>query len=616
MRALAVLGSIALSLAAPGASEAVVLPGGLHVASQGPRYLVSRFVLEYAEPHPRHPPLASLAARSYALGRAEDGYVGPRRGGRNIWFQLDEMARQAPVPVYASGLRELCEQIVADLNARGLIGVYVAPHPEDIDPATGEDRRPAAASALRLRVHSGRVQDVRTFAADPALDNAERADRPEHRAIAQRSPVGPERSDLLDRRELDEYLARLNRHPGRFVDVVLTPTLEPGRIHLDYIVEEERPWSLYSSFSNTGPEDTEEWRQRFGFTHQQLTGLDDVLRVDYVTDGFDDIHALFATYEGLLPGALGGRRFEGLRWRLGAARTEYSSEVGVAVGLGGGVSGGAATTEIFEGETLGLELGLVQTVHQARNLFVDVGAGVRWMDVDMTNLTQFSTSMPFVIPGLLLRVESLRPRSLRYAHVTLEKSVPGLAGTSHDDFEEFEAVGGRLELDDDWLALRWDAGLRFEPGSARRRHEIELSTQGQYAFDNRLIPQEQGVAGGLYSVRGYPQSVVAGDSVFVGRAEYRHHWPLARVRNASLWSDWDLILKGFFDLGYAVSHDSGSDLPDEGSETLASVGVGIELLLRRNLSLRLDHGIALRDVDHESVESGDGETHLSAVLRY
>jgi hypothetical protein len=356
--------------------------------------------------------------------------------------------------------------------------------------------------------------------------------------------------------------------------------------------------------------------------HQQLTGLDDVLRFDYVTDGFDDIHAAFATYEGLLPAFLGGNLFEGLRWRLGAARTEYSSEVGVAVGLGGGVSGGATTTEIFEGETLGLELGLVQTVYQDRNLFVDVGAGVRWMDIDMTNLTQFSTSMPFAIPGLLLRIESLRPGSLRYAHLTLEKSVPGLAGTSSDDFEEFETVGGRLELDDDWLALRWDAGLRFAPGAryrrsaAGRRHEIELSTQGQYAFDNRLIPQEQGVAGGLYSVRGYPQSVVSGDSVFIGRAEYRYHWPLGLAASGSLWSDWDLILKTFFDLGYAVNHDAGSDLPDEGSETLSSVGVGIELLLRRNLSLRLDHGIALTDVDHERVESGDGETHLSAIVRY
>jgi hemolysin activation/secretion protein len=612
----------------------------MHAESEGPRYWVSRFALEYAEPHAAQPSLEWLAAQPYALGQGEDGYVGPRRGGRNHWFRLDEMGEQSPVPVYASGLRELAEQIVRDLNSRGLIGVYVAPHPDDIDPATGEDRRPADVTALRLRVHTGRVKAVRTFAADPSLDNAERVDRPRHRWIAERSPIRPQPragagGDLLDRKRLDEYVARLNRYPGRQVDVVLTPTLEPGRINVDYVVEEERPWSFYSSLSDTGTDRTGDWRQRFGFTRQQLFGLDDALRLDYVTDGFDDIHAFFGSYEGLMPDALGGRWFEGLRWRVGGASTEYEAKVpfGIAAGDGG------STKEIFAGKTRQLELGLAQTVYQNQSLFVDVGAGVRWMQIDTTNLTVLDARSRVLVPGITLQIENRGPGSQRYANLALESG----RGSGFDDLEE---AGGRVALDDRWLALRWDAGLRFSPGvrSWRRspgaselRHELQLSTEGQYAFDDRILPHEQGVLGGLYTVRGYPQSVVSGDSIFIARAEYRYHWPLGLSPNGFLGSDWDLILKGFLDLGYARSHEGSYmgrcqvgaddedndifqpcslDTPDSGTESLASVGVGFELMLRRNLSLRLDYGIALTELEDERTERGDTETHLSAVVRY
>jgi hemolysin activation/secretion protein len=600
-------------------AEAAVLARGAHFDTQGQRYWVSRFVLEYAEPHPAHPALDALAAHNYALGQADDGYVGPRRGGRNFWFRLDEMGQQQAVPVYASGLRELAEQIVGDLNARGLIGVYVAPNPDDIDPTTGEDKRAPAQTALRLRVYTGRVGAVRTFAADPELDNQERVDRPEHRVIAQRSPVGPQSSDLLDRKRLDEYVARLNRHQGRFVDVVLTPTLQPGRINVDYIVEEERPWSLYSSFSDTGTRDTDRWRQRFGFAHQQLTGLDDVLRVDYVTDGFDDIDAFFGSYDGLIPGT-DGTWLDGMRWRFGAARSEYSSEVFFAGGAGG-------TDEIFAGETTQLEFGIAQNVYQSGGLFVDLGAGLRWLDVDLTNLTVYDAKAKFLIPGLTLQLEDTRAGSIRYAALTLEQASSSGFSEEDDDF-------GREDLDDSWLALRWNAGIRFEPWSGRRSgggrsfvgrlHEIELSTEGQYAFDQRLIPQEQGVIGGLYTVRGYPQSLVAGDSIAIARAEYRYHIPLSLSQGSSFWSDWNLVLRSFVDMGWAINA-SGSvtgangvpiRLADDGTEQLTSIGVGAEILIRRNLSLRLDYGIALQALEDEGVDSGDSEAHLAAIVRY
>jgi hemolysin activation/secretion protein len=54
----------------------------------------------------------------------------------------------------------------------------------------------------------------------------------------------------------------------------------------------------------------------------------------------------------------------------------------------------------------------------------------------------------------------------------------------------------------------------------------------------------------------------------------------------------------------------------EHNDPLASLGVGFEVIVRRNFSLRLDYGVALLGVDTANVNSGDGELHLSALVRY
>jgi len=94
---------------------------------------------------------------------------------------------------------------------------------------------------------------------------------------------------------------------------------------------------------------------------------------------------------------------------------------------------------------------------------------------------------------------------------------------------------GRVQADDSFVVLQTNITHSFflEPMLWERgkfhslAHEIVLSGRSQYAFGNRLIPQEEEVVGGLYTVRGYPESVVAGDTIFIGSAEYRFHYPRA-----------------------------------------------------------------------------------------
>jgi len=156
-----------------------------------------------------------------------------------------------------------------------------------------------------------------------------------------------------------------------------------------------------------------------------------------------------------------------------------------------------------------------------------------------------------------------------------------------------------------------------------------VSAQGQYTTgDKRLIPELEATAGGLTSVRGYPESVVAGDSVIFGTVEYRLHIPrLLNVaapnillghqipspplmgggggfnyqpRAANSPGDWDLIWRTFSDAGYVHYNKIKLEQAGTSNAGLVGVGTGLELRLRDNVSIRADYGWPLRAV-HEAV---------------
>ncbi len=625
-------------------------PAGEHTKSDGPRYWVGKVHLAYANEHPLQPPIGLLIDANYALGRASDGYVGARRGGKNVWFHLTELGAAEPVPLYATGLQDLCEQIVAELGARGLIGVYVAPSPADIDTETGGDVRQSGVTDLHLIVHTGRVQGVRTFRA-PELGVAAPAvaavpsDREE---IAERSPLQPVGAgDPLDKDKLDAYLADLNRHPGRMVDAVVTPTLTPGVVNLDYLVEEDRPWSISTDFSNTGVESTGEDRQHFGFAHYQLTGNDDVLLLDYVTSGFSDSHALNGSYEARMP----FRFLNGTRWRLGGNWSTYTADdFGLTTTTTFTDENGDEHTVVekaeFSGEQWEVNGGLVQSLVTQPGFFLDGYLGARFMEITVVNIDEAfgGDAMPFFVPSLGVTLDRSWNAARMRGRLGYEMSLPGVAGTSKADLDEFSQAG-RSNLDEDWRLLQLDLGGAiflqpffhgtrfFYPRPLRPRemvHELAWRLGGQHSLGTRVIPQVEGVLGGAATVRGYPQSLVAGDSFLNGSLEYRYHVPLGlhtldplRVPvigsfrlgpdSALRLPDWDLVLAVFGDYGHVFNERNA---PGEFDEELASLGVGFEVVVRRNFALRLDYGFALLDVPTSGVDSGDGEFHFSALVRY
>lgn len=613
-----------------------------------PVFEVSRFEISFQpQGHPGHPSLEELLNLEVELLRVKDGYTAPREGLPTVKIRLSDAGKLPVNRFYASALFRVSQRIVEYINNIGIIVVYVPVCENDIevytDPVTRKteltdlrtEKQKKTARPATFTVYTGVVTGVRTAASGERITEENRINNPKHERIKTKSPIAPfdeaaatERKDLVRKDLLDAYIFRLNRHPGRKVDIALSSAAKAGDVALDYLITENKPWLVYAQMSNTGTEETDEWRERFGLAHNQVTGNDDIFTLDYITTGFDETHSVIGSYDAPL------FDLEGMRWRVFGTWGQFdASEVGFA-------------DEEFHSDewTAGGEL--VKNIFQHNELFLDLFAGVRWRNICVENeVSQIKGESDFFLPSAGLRLERLTATARTFGQIEYEQNLPGMADTAKG--EELEAMG-RLYTDDDWSVLKCNFIHSFylEPilspkawedikteKSSTMAHEISLMFRSQYSLDHRLIPQAVGVVGGFYSVRGYPESTANGDSTLVASAEYRFHLPRTfqverqpgtlfgktfRWAPQQLYSrpDWDLIFRTFIDFGRTDITDREPSY--ENNQQLLGTGVGVELQFTRHLNLRVDWGVALDDVQsgNENINRGDSRIHFVGTVLF
>ncbi|MEX0887147.1 MAG: ShlB/FhaC/HecB family hemolysin secretion/activation protein [Phycisphaeraceae bacterium] len=607
--------------------------GGAPVDAE-PTFSIRAFVVSYRPDRPRQPPLAALLDYRFKLGVVDGEFVEPGRADTEqvVEVSLAQLSDGQDRVYRASALRTITAAIVQWLSDRGLLGVRVVPAPAHIVQRDQRlvDLRSGGEGELELLIMTATVGQLRTVAHGPRFAEAEsRENHPAHRQIVHRSPLagrtGEDAGDVVRRDELEDYLFQLNRHPGRRVDVAVSRGEAPGDVGLDFLVTERKPWLVYAQLSNTGTRATCRLRQRFGFIHNQLTDNDDILSLDYLTAGFDRMHAAVASYEAPLGDV------DRMRYRLFTSYSEFRAS---DVGLPG---------EDFRGDewTAGGEV--IHNVFQQRELFVDLVAGLRYRRIAVDSFIADDRE-GFLLPYLGVQLERQREVDRTFASLELAHSLDSVAGT---DAEGMAALGrtNTRERDEGFTLLTGQASHAFylepllnpeawhdpeTPDNSTLAHEIAVQVRGQTAFDHRLVPQFQQVAGGRYTVRGYDEAIVAGDHALFATAEYRLHLPRLlhprdpdetpvfgrpfRVAPEAVYGrpDWDLVLRGFVDVGRVWTNDRRSAF--EANETLVGTGVGLELLLKHNLSLRGDWGVALRDAGRN--DAGHNRLHFVLTVLY
>jgi len=608
-------------------------PKAAKPVDDGRGYKVSRFELSYGRKHPDHPPIKQFLHIPILLGKTEKGYVVPRPGVRSVTVHLADFKGDKAQTFFASAIKRINERIVAAFNRKGLVGIYVAPHEDDLDAKTGQDKRKGK-TPLRLVVWSATVSRVRTLAAGERIPSAERIDHPAHARILKRSPL--KKKDLLDKARLDDYLFLLNRHPGRRVDVAVTSGEEAGEVAMDYLVSENKPWLAYFQASDTGTEATDECRYRFGFIHNQVSGNDDILSVEYTAGKLDSPEARAArgSYEAPFFG------MDRLRWAVYGSWAEYEAHVTSAGTFG----------QNYDGYEWRIGGEMIANIFQWKQTFLDLVGGATWwrVHVDNQSITDGVGDADLFIPHAALRLERITDLASTVGSVTLEFNCQGIANSDEEDYERL----ARTSPDGDWVLLSWDLLQSFyleplvnrqawmdtgTPETSTLAHEMAFQFRGQYAMNGyRMIPQAERVVGGFFTVRGYPESSIAGDTALIGTAEYRLHvprlfklqddptkTPLPLVGTPFRWApqtvygrpDWDLIVRTFFDIGRAIIVDRMSFEEDY---TLIGAGLGVEVQFTRHFNIRADWGIACRDLDSstQTVQGGDNRFHVAVTILY
>ncbi len=607
-----------------------VVPQG-EPADEGTPYPVSAFVMEYGTKEPaERPDLGDPAFQNLVvkLSQVDGVYAAPGSGRPSATLKLSDVTAAAPVKMTRSGIVQVCRAVSAEFNRRGIFAIFVAPSAEDIDERelreSGHPTDKRKGTALRVVVWTGVVRDIRTISGGERDLDAPKMNNPAHALTLRNSPI--RKGDLLRKDKLDDYTFALNRHPGRRVDVAVGAADDEGGVQLDYLVTENNPWTAYFHIANTGTKNTDKWRERFGFVHNQLTNNDDIFRLDYATAGFDSSHAVSPSYEFPIMTNV-------LRAKAYGTWSEFTaSDVG-------------AFGDQFRGRSWTLGAELDWTVLQISDTFVDAVGGLRFENVKIEGQKSGAGVVTtgeetFWLPYLGGKIERDTDAMHSFAQVTYEF-------TANDGNRGEVDKLGRKGADTGWGTLHWDAeqSLYLEPlfspqnpANMTLAHELAASFRGQYGFGNKLIPSAQGVAGGMYSVRGYPESVVAGDTILLAGIEYRFHLPpvLGMGSPGTLLgrefryvpqgpysrADWDLMFKAFLDYGHTQISDRQ---PTEVDEDLASVGLGIEFQMWRNVNLRVDWGYPIMDVNQpvngiksggQPVDSGDSRFHLSATLSF
>lgn len=607
--------------------------------------------------HPQHPPIDALLRATVTLTPTPEGYTAPVEGWPQVEIPIGDLTAGGEVMLFGAAIARISEALRDALTERyDLLGILVFPDREQVDVAEGDGAAPfvdlrQGDRSLRFVIHTAVVKNVVSIASGDRIADEDRIDSRAHLRIRERSPIQPwsgdpepgaeqaadvdsslslePRNDLLREDILEDYALRLGRHPGRRVDVAIAPSEGYFAAELQYLVRENKPWLGYYQLSNTGTEETDEWRHRFGFQHNQLFGLDDTLSLEYITAGFDESHSVTLSYSQPLFGN------ERIRWTVSGGWNQFdASTVGVQ-------------NEQFTGESWFWNAEIAFNVYQHRRFFVDLIAGVRynWIQVTNEGLVDGTGEDAIFLPRAGLRFERFGETWNFTAATIFEWTENDISGASFDQLQRL----GRLNPSEEWLTFQWDAELNFllEPllvGDAwfdptadvahTRAHEMAFTFSGQYAFNNRLIPNAERVVGGLFTVRGYPESITAGDTAYVGSVEYRFHLPRAFAPNpdqsGELFGrpfravpqrvfgdpDWDLILKAFFDYGKVYSHQQ---LAIESDETLASVGLGAEVQLYQNLSFRTDWGVVLDEVrtgTPDVVTEGSQRWHFVLTLLF
>ncbi len=413
---------------------------------------------------------------------------------------------------------------------------------------------------ITIRIVEGTVEDIRITGTQRLKPSYVRS----RLRQATTKPLQEQRLiDALQLLELDPLIQTLSAE--------LAAGSRPGTNNLDVQVIEADAFSSQVSLNNSRSPSVGSFRRGADLTHANLLGLGDSLSVSYNnTDGSDNFDLRYT-----LP----------INPRNGTVSLNYSTTSSQVIE--------SPFDELdIESDSRYYQLTLRQPIIQTPTQEFALSLTAAHTDTETTLL-----DVPFPLsPGADEQGETTIS-ALRFSqewtqrnrnHVFAIRSqfslgIDAFNATIQDDAPDSRFFAWRGQAQ--WVRL-----LGTRTSNSLAVPTVVLRGDMQLA-DQPLVPTEQLGLGGFGSIRGYRQDALLTDNGILASGEIR--LPVVRI------PEWETVVQliPFIDLG--VGWNSG-DTEEPETNTLAAIGLGLQLLQSRGFSARLDWGIPL--VNLESTE--------------
>jgi len=349
-------------------------------------------------------------------------------------------------------------------------------------------------------------------------------------------------------------------------------------------VKDEAPNFWFTSLNNTGTDETGKWRLTGGYQFTNLFDRDQSMSLSYTLSPSDvsAVKQYGVFYK--VPFYESGSQFSAL-----LARSDVDS--GVV----------AQNFEVSGAGTI-LLLRYVKTLLQngAYKQEFEFGLDNKLFDNDVLFFGSPQTGTGKVLS---------RPASVVYSgswatagssldfNLGAFVNIPG--GSKNQDANYANLRAGATA---DWSSYRYGFGYNQVIGSS---WFFRFKTSGQQSGD-QLISGEQFGIGGIYSVRGFEERTLLGDSGVQANFEL---WAPGFTR-------WNIRPLVFVDMGHVETNQQTPGLPD--SHDIASTGAGLRWSMDNRLNMILDAGYVLNGDEFEPtvIEKGDIRGHFDVFYRF
>lgn len=373
---------------------------------------------------------------------------------------------------------------------------------------------------------------------------------------------------------VEEDISKLNRTADRRVTPVMKAGKKYGTVDVELKVEDKLPVHANLELNDRYSQDTSRWRLGGSIRYDNLWDKDHSISANFLTapENTEEVKVISGNYL---------MRFDKTDALLALYAVKSKSNVATVGGI----------NVLGDGTILGARF--IKPLPALDNYFHSLSLGLDYKDFGQT--VQFGSSNETPV--------KYAPFSASYTGTWQgEASATQLTTTFNFGFRDF------LSDENEFEAKRAGARPNFFVSKVELEHTKNFvnGAQGFIKLDGQftgapLISNEQYLAGGFDTVRGYLESQASGDRALHATVELRSPRLLKNVT----WIN-DFKLLSFFDVAQLSTIDAAEGQDD--NVTISGAGLGLQLQAFNHVNMNWYLAWALKD--YATVEKGDLQSHL------